>query len=414
MTPPKTVLIFNPEMTLNPMERKRRERMNVDELLELARKKKTESEKAAKQRRVDELAAEYDELKRKLRSAEVQNDTYIKERLATQKKLGEMKGLEQFIDPGDYEAAEESLLDDLNKAEDKLQVQKSLIDGLSQRMSVLSVEMTSVRQGVPAGEEPLDAYMAAALDKSRDEVKKIYEDVLGLRNLLAGCNKDLRLVNCNCRIASGNLRLMQIEMSPDPSIAEQLVFRRAFGMIGTLTKEYMCGRISALSKEVSEDWRQYVAQARIERDRILSATSELKRTNSDSATVRPEKESGRLEKKFNIPEDLLSRTTGIKMSFFGGEKIAVLANFAEDALKAKKVNWYESVAGDYKSLMSSISCGGPDVIVMMNAWVSHGHSGPIMEACKLRGIPVVQLNSSSKDVLVEGLTNVLKRREKVA
>jgi hypothetical protein len=385
--------------------------MNLEEVLAKARKKKLETEETERTRRSHELKLELAELSRKQKSAEIQNSTYLKDRLETQKKLGELKALKEFVDVQEYDEAETSLLNDLNELEEKLQGHKSLMEGLSQKISSLSLSISSVLNTKTLSSDfSEDGYITSAYGKSRDSIQQAYDEVKGLKDLLKSCGGNLKLVNCNCRIAAGNLRVLQDEVEPKPTPAEQVLLRRSFGIVGGLTKEYMCGMVMALSRDRKEDWRQYVNQARLERDRWLSSKQSIQQTNQESAEVKNEVKKEKLE----IHPELASRLAGKKVSFFGGEEVAALLRFAEEDLGARKAVWYEGKDKGFEALMNSISCGGPDVVVMMNGWSSHGHTKPLVTACKKNDIPIAQLSSSSKDALRDQLMVVFKIESEVA
>lgn len=384
--------------------------MNLEEVLARARKRKLDTEDAERKRRSHEFKLELDELSRKQKSAEVQNSTYLKDRLETQKKLGELKALKEFVEAQEYDEAETSLLNDLNELEEKLQGQKSLIEGLSQKISSLSTSISSVLTTKTLSSDfSEDGYITSAYEKSRDSIQQAYDEIKGLKDLLKSCDGNLKLVNCNCRIAAGNLRILQDEVEPKPTPAEQVLLRRSFGIVGGLTKEYMCGMVVALSRDRKEDWRQYVNQARLERDHWLSSKQPAQQTQ-ESAEAKNEVKKERLE----IHPELASRIAGKKISFFGGEEVAALLRFAEEDLGARKAVWYEGKDKGFEALMSSISCGGPDVVVMMNGWSSHGHTKPLVTACKKNGIPIAQLSSSSKNALRDQLMVVFKIESEVA
>jgi len=380
--------------------------MNLEEVLARARKKKLETEEAEREKRSNELKLEIAELSRKQKSAEIQNSTYLKDRLETQKKLGELKALKEFVDVQEYDEAETSLLNDLNSLEEKLQGQKSLLEGLSQKILSLTHSISTVSSARTLSSDfSEDGYITSAYGKSRDSIQQAYDEVKGLKNLLKSCDGNLKLVNCHCRIAAGNLRILQDMIDPKPTPAEQVLLRRSFGIVGGLTKEYMCGMVVALSRERKEDWRQYVNQARLERDRWLSP-----KQSAPMVEVPNEIKKEKLE----IPPELSSRLMGKKVSFFGGEEVTALIRFVEEDLGAKKAVWYEGKDKGFEALMNSISCGGPDVVVMMNGWSSHGHTKPLVAACKKNGIPIAQLSSSSKDALRDQLMVVFKIESEVA
>ena len=381
--------------------------MDLNAILAKARKKKLEAEEHDRKKRTDEMRAELDDLSRKAKSADVQNTTYQKDRLEAQKKLGELRTLEKYLDIQEYDEAESSILNELNELEERLQSHKALVDALNRQISSMQVAISSVSSSrtLVAGEPFADDYIMSAYNKSRDSIQQAYDEVKSLKDLLAACGKDLKLIHCHCRIAAGNLRILQDEIDPPATAAEQMVLRRAFGTIGSLVKEYMCGIISALGRDRKEDWVQFVNQARLERDKILAEKTSVLRTNVESAEkfkatpVEPKQ-----EPQINVPFEAINRVKDKKLVFFGGDKeVPLLVDFAKDVLMAKRVTWYESKKNDYDAMMTSISAGGPDIVVMLNLWSSHKFSSPIIAACKKKGIPFVELLSSSREALRDQL-----------
>jgi hypothetical protein len=377
--------------------------MNLDEVLARARKKKLEAEENDRQKRKDELKRELDDLSRKQRSAEIQNTTFCKERLETQKKLGELRALKDYVEESEFSIAETNLLTDLNDLEVKLQDHKALMDALSQKISSLQTSISNVlnTRTLSSGETTEDNYILSAYNNSRDSIKQAYDEVRALKDLLLSCNGSIKLIHCHCRIAAGNLRVLQDEIEPPATAPEQIVLRRSFGIIGSLTKDYHCGIVTALSKDRKDDWRQYVNQARLERDKLLHETQTIPKVReSQKDEEKPKKE------RIEVPLDVLNRVKDKKLVFFGGDKeVQMLVEFAEQDLQAKRVTWYQSKKNDYESLLTSIAANGPDIVVMLNLWSSHKFSSPIIAACKKANIPFVELLSSSREALRDQLAN---------
>lgn len=373
----------------------------LEEILAEARKRKVKVAEAERQRRMLEMRAVLDDLRRKKQAADVQDATYTKERLEKQKLLGELRSLKEFVPESDFEEQETQLLSDLNDLEEKLQAHKSLLDALSNQLSSSTVALSnfSSTKPVSALSENESAPLIASYERSRDAVKQAYDEIKGLKALLMSTN-DQKVINCHCRIAAGNLRVLQEELDPAASSSEQIVFRCAFGTVGALAKEFSCGIVTALFRDRRENWRQYVNQARLERDKILSSTQLVKKVTDSSAEKR-EDEGPRL---VEVTEGVKARVRGKKIVFFGGDKeVPLLMQFAENELEARRVAWYCSKKNDYDSIVTSISARGPDVVVMLNMWSSHKFSSPVIAACKKAGIPFIELLSSSREALRDQL-----------
>jgi len=242
--------------------------MDIDAILAEA-KKKSLSQKDQETRRqflVSDLAQREEEKK----EAEAQEWALQGSKQDSQRKLGELRGLRSFIDQSKFKDAEAELIQDINALEVKLGEKKSLICSLSKKICALSAEISSMKR--PKTSDPSACYMESLVANARVEIRDAYEQVKGLKELLASCGDNKRLINCHCKIVAGGLRALQDGIRPTPSPAEQILLRKCFGMIASLTKLHMCGIVKALYRDRKEDWNQYVQDAREEVEDILSHT----------------------------------------------------------------------------------------------------------------------------------------------
>lgn len=363
-------------------------------------------------------------------SLRVQIETMHKEHTTLSVDLQELNSVEDELDPVEYVKARDLLQDTINKNEIRSRELTVEFDEMRTKITRLAHELDILRdkRNVLSDPDhrakfPENISTEAYLDQVPAGLAEWYKATTLLPNRLVDLDPDLHAIHLQLTIHTCDLRIFQ-NQNPVKNAAEDLVYRRTFGVVVKLAQEYKLPYISVLNPKYQTDFTETKNTARRELSILLAKKKAVANAQNGTQTVRPVKEEAAEtinKDELLLVEQLMKRRIPSLLSvkrvaFFGGlpsrDGSKATASWIEQALQLRSLRWYECYSGrdEASSLISSIRSGGTDIVVIFTQWMGHGIQSGVITACKNAHVKLVFCNSSSKREICRQLADAVGTR----
>lgn len=391
---------------------------DVAKILAIAKIKQAESELEKLSGEIGENQRVADDLSNRKRSVEAQINSYNNDCAKLKIQLSELEGLKGFISEKEFAPAKEALTTSINDLERNHENALLLASQMNSEIATLVQNIDQLRDRRACLTDPYyrPKYKAPKSTESylmecRTEIVASFQEISRLREKIAG--EDLVILGAHLKIASGLLRKLQDRTRPHTA-SEEIIFRRSFGTLCLLVKELSSPFIDALNQSFITDWNSYVSAAKGEiatRRNILDGRQcpsriikEIKNEIHDTNDI--------FVVEAIVKSNVLEKTRGLKLATYGGSESRnrKLGAWIKDALQLQRIHWYSSAdkgSSDLNRLQQSINSGGVDALLIFTQWSDHPGSNAARAACKVRNIPVIMVNSSSKKEICIGIAKEL-------
>lgn len=374
---------------------------DVRNLLANAEKRRGEQEKQKIDKDIEERQAFVGAERLKVKSARIEISNKEKERaeaLTSKKKIGELSG---FITPD--EAAEattvlDAVVCDTDAVIAKVTQEILLIEG---RIGNQTASLERLRDRLFALNDPTyrpkfpaNLITSSIRENCREEIMTTHDYCSNiLPRIVSTCktNEERRL---HCTVYAGKMRVLQRHLAPLNDVEEKTM-RLSFGLIGSQTKETMCGIVDALDKAFETDWDKYVADA----GRRLQSVQLRYQVAAAPKKEEPEPEDQEDElAKVAIESGLVQLMDKKRVAIFGGvsTKQPDLQDWLVNVFNLGKLVWYESDGKEIDGLVQSIKNNGIDMLVYFTQWTSHPAYFRLVNEARNKSIPIVLCKSSNK------------------
>jgi hypothetical protein len=385
--------------------------MSAKEILEKARKARKETEKAKTEAKINEARAKMSLAKNKLQSTDFDLKKSRDERDAVEFNVAEIATNKEFLSEEDYRLAINELSEKLHgltkRIEELVNQRKRLemeINCVEASLSILNDKMTGNRVFQIDDSERKKISEAVMVEACRKDIQDIYQQINGIP---AEVKYDPSYVQLHCAILAGKLRAVQQKVAAELTGCEQVILRRTFGRIGTITKGTWCGKIEALDSSYDTDWDSYVAR----HEEALKTKTE--RPASERKMKEDEYQDSEEELKLMemiVSSGLTEQTKGKRMAILGGEP-SKEANekrrlWLENALGLKSLVWHEQEK--VNNLCTSLKNQGLDMLLIFTKWIGHSTYYTAVDEAKSVGIPVILCPSPSRRAICMELTSLFQ------
>lgn len=339
----------------------------------------------------------------KLQAAEAEAKSEETKRAELMSSLSALEGVRSFIEQGKYSEAKQALVERLNEAAIRKEKVLLALDDVRERSASISRELDKLRDKMSLLSNPNykskyidnECSIDVFLEECRLAIKVIHDECRLMPSRLLEMT-DFVEMKLAIMLAAGNVRKKEEELSPLNS-AEEFVFGKCYSILRKVAEDNKLGYVDPLNKKFNQNWAWFTSEQR----RMLSeyqsnkrriASPKKKNDAEDSSPSKDELAFAEALSSSGLPEKL----SGKRVAVYGGKTRGDMATWLEDALKLKKVTWYEYGSNnEAKTLLESIKNNGVDVLVVQTQWMAHKHGG-IIDVAKDGGVPVALCNSSSR------------------
>lgn len=395
-------------MDSTPLNRDR-----VRELILQGRKKKAENSLTRLNEEIEDLRKVRKTLEGKVEAvmAEIAKSSSSIDQLKSE--IHELTSVKEGLPEEDYTAALALLTTDLNTAEERRnaldQERMSLSDEAQARGLDISRLMDRKASLTDPDHRPKfqeNLTTEAFLPECSAEIANAYRRAVTLPNRVMEYDKHLAAVTLLLEIETRWLRMQQT-LYPAINAAETLVYRRAFGIVLRLVRDYSVPHIASLSPTYQRaDWSSYHREAVVNFELCRAG---LRKDQPGHKPKTPPTEPVELEDaedlqlvteilEAGLPKALSTK----RVAFIGGRPTQRSAQFLmtwlEEALTVKSLRWFEcfNSVSEASKLETSIKVGGVDILLIFAQWMPHSPQGALLSAARNNNVKVVYSNSGGK------------------
>jgi predicted nucleic acid-binding Zn-ribbon protein len=384
------------------------EMLDIHNLIKEGSRKRAEESLVGLRSEIEAKAAELDKEKAKVHSLEIEIRTRDNKRAELSSSLMDMENVKQYIEVAKYEEAKKTLMDGISSAtldRDKLAGEfdelRSKVAGSSRDIDKLRDKMTLLtnpnhKPRYSENEASIDLF----LEECRKEIRGIYDECRLLPNKIMEIS-DFVEMGLIMRLAGGNIRKKNEQLVPLNS-AEEYVFGKCYSLLGRLANDNKLGYVDPLNRKYNQNWAWYAAEQKrlliehqAKRRREAAGGGKRRYDDDEDADAGGSKEETILMEAL-VECGLHEKMSGKKVAVYGGKTRVDVAFWLENALKLKKLSWYEYQSNNnVRNLTESIKNGGVDMLVVMTQWMAHKHNG-IIDDAKSGNVHVALCGSGGK------------------
>lgn len=400
------------------------------DIIEIAKKRKLELEKANLEKEIAERQAEVNLEQAKEKSAIMQLESIEKERAQVTTAINELQKHKDLIPQEDYDLAQQELTSAMSGADQAVEKQHETISSLRIELRTKITALDQLRDRLRVIVNPFAAPKYAAskssmsddffLEQCQPNIQEMYRECVALPNLIA--SKDIKHSHLQCIIhAAKTRRLMD---NSGLGEADKTILRRCLGKVSTVTKDTMCGICKPLQATFSTDWSKLLSETLndlMEHDRIVERRNATKHCPVPIPKRVEKEDLEAKQREMELVRELMSagiieRTRGKRLTLIGyGQGKTQQTEWLGNAMELKRINVFtcDDVNNGrcHDDIIASIQNKGTDMVVIFTKWLGHARSGPIVQAAQRAEIPMAHCHMISTEAICRAVIGLFSHQE---